>query len=273
LLRRDPHPPFGSGADSRFLNSILVKAWRIRHGILGKSEQGLSLRLPGKVKGTEQKVEVTFKKDCVEVDYVPRVIRDPQSGTGKITVSIDKLYKELARVTKDFARKGIRLTVTGQTSNGQPELDIPINVEVAPIFAGTLKLLYLTGFYFLRDSFLDDPLNPAWRQAIQAETMDALTGSGIRFRATDSGGVPCPLEPSQHCILITNAGPNGHLASAHLFGGKIGVLAVLSEKGQFGMPKSMARMVICEAKESTARGVDIPNFDLAAFGLPASPSF
>jgi hypothetical protein len=67
------------------------------------------------------------------VDYVPRVIRDPQSETGKITVSIDKLYKERARVTKEFAKKGIRLTVTGQTSNGQPQLDIPFNVEAAPI--------------------------------------------------------------------------------------------------------------------------------------------
>jgi hypothetical protein len=123
-------------------------------------------------------------------------------------------------VTKDFGKKGLRLTVTGQTSDGQPELDIPFSVEAAPILAGVLKVLYLTGFYFLGDSFLDDSLNPAWLRAIQAETMEALIGSGIRFSETDSGGVPCPLEPSQHCILITNAGPNGHFASARVFGGQ-----------------------------------------------------
>ena len=103
--------------------------------------------------------------------------------------------------------------------------------------------------------------------------MEALIGSGIRFGETNSGGEPCPLDPSQHLILITNAGTNGHWASAHLFGGQIGIVAQLSANGQFGMPESMARMVICEAKESSARGIDNPNFDLAAFGLPASPSF
>jgi hypothetical protein len=269
----DENSRFGSGADSRFLNSIVVKAWRIHHGILGKAEQELSLRLPGTVKGTDQKVEVTLKKGSAEVDYVPRVVRDRKSGKGKITVSENRLDAELARVTKDFRKKGLRLTVMGQTSDGQPELDIPFSVEAAPILAGVLKVLYLTGFYFLGNSFLDDPLNPAWLRAIQAETMEALIGSGIRFSETDSGGVPCPLEPSQHCILMTNAGPNGHLASAHLFGGQIGIVAQLSAKGQFGMPESMARMVICEAKESSARGIDNPNFDLAAFGLLVSPSF
>lgn len=262
----DENSRFGSGPDSRFLNSIVVKFWRIHHGILGKAEQKLSLRLPGTVKGTDQKVEVTLKKGSTEVDYVPRVVRDRESGKGKITVSEDRLDAELARVTKDFRKKGLSLTVTGQTSeDGQPEVDIPFSVEAAHILAGVLKVLYLTGFYFLGDTFLDDPLNPAWLRAIQAETMDALVRSGVRFRDTDSGGVPCPLEPSQHCILITNAGPNGHWASAHLFGGKIGIIAQLSAKGQFGMPESMARMVICEAKESSARGIDNPNFDLAAF--------
>jgi hypothetical protein len=84
----DENSRFGSGADSRFLNSIVVKAWRIHHGILGKAEQELSLRLPGTVKGTDQKVEVTLKKGSAEVDYVPRVVRDRESGKGKITVRV-----------------------------------------------------------------------------------------------------------------------------------------------------------------------------------------
>jgi hypothetical protein len=119
----------------------------------GKTEQELSLRLPGTVKGTDQKVEVTLKKGSSEVDYVPRVVRDRESEKGKITVSEDRLDAELARVTKDFGKKGLRLTVTGQTSDGRPELDIPFSVEAAPIFAGVLKVLYLAGFYFLGDSF------------------------------------------------------------------------------------------------------------------------
>ena len=70
----------------------------------GKTEQELSLRLPGTVKGTDQKVEVTLKKGSSEVDYVPRVVRDRESGKGKITVSEDRLDAELARVTKDFGK-------------------------------------------------------------------------------------------------------------------------------------------------------------------------
>lgn len=268
----DENSRFGSGPDSRFLNSTVVKAWRIHHGILGKAEQELSLRLPATVKGTDQKVQATLKKGSIEVDYLPRVVSDRETGKGKITVSKDRLDAELARVTRDFAKKGLRLTVTGQSSHGQPELDIPVSVEVAPILAGAPKIIYLTGFYFLGDLFLDDPLNPAWLRAIQAETMEALTGSGIPFSHANSAGVPCPLEPGQHCIFVTNAGPNGHVASAHLFGGQIGIVAQLSENGQFGMPKSMARMVICEAKDCSAKGIDIPNFDLAVFGLSAAPA-
>jgi hypothetical protein len=83
----------------------------------------------------------------------------------------DKLDKELARVTKDFAKKGIHLNVTGETSHGAQELDIPFHVEIAPIWAGILKMLYLTGFYFLGDAFLGDPLNPGWRRAIQPQTI------------------------------------------------------------------------------------------------------
>ena len=261
----DENSRFGSGTDARFLNSIVVKAWRIHHRILGKSDKDLSLRMQGTVKETEQKVEVTLKQGSAEVDYLPRIVRDPGATTGEMKISADKLDKELARVTKDFAKKGIRLTVTGQTSHGLQELDLPFQVELPHIWAGILKMLYLTGCYFLGDSFLDDPLNPAWRRAIQAQTMEELSNSGIRFRQTDSGGSPCPLQPTQHCILLTNAGSHGHLAMAHLFGGQIGVLAVLSEKGQFGMPESMARMVICEATESQIRGMDNPTLSCLTF--------
>ena len=70
----------GSSADSRFLNCDLVRLWRIQHGILGKSEKELGVKLKGKIKGSDQKVEVNFKQNSVEVDYVPRVTRNPERG-------------------------------------------------------------------------------------------------------------------------------------------------------------------------------------------------
>jgi hypothetical protein len=89
---------------------------KIEYGILGKSNKELSVTLKGTIKGKDQKVEVTFKKDSVEVDYVPRVTRVLEKGTARLIVSSNRVEEELARVTRDFARKHIRLTVASETS-------------------------------------------------------------------------------------------------------------------------------------------------------------
>jgi hypothetical protein len=207
--------------------------------------------------GDGQKVEVTFKKDSVEADYVPRVVRNKDGRTGRIIVSADRAEQELVRIMNDFAKKRTRLTVTDQTSR-EAEVDIPFQTDLAPIWAGALKVAYLAAFDFLGDSFLDDPLNSAWRQAIEAETMDTLRQSPIRFQIRLTGAIPCPLHPTQHYVFITVAGTKGRQVILYLFGGQIGIGALLSEKGQFGVPDSASRIIYCDAKDSTVRGFDPP---------------
>jgi hypothetical protein len=97
---------------------------------LGKSDKELSVTLKGTIKGKDQKVEVTFKKDSVEVDYAPRVTRDLEKGTARLIVSSNRVEEELARVTRDFARKHIHLTVASETSIPNPELDLIISMDV-----------------------------------------------------------------------------------------------------------------------------------------------
>jgi hypothetical protein len=198
----DENSRFGREADSRFLNSDIVKLWRIRNGILGRSEKELSLRLKGTLKGKDQKVIVTFKHKSTEVDYVPRLIRNEDGRSGRIVVSADRAEQELVRITNDFAKKQIRLTVKNSASIEMAEIDVPFEIDLAPLWAGALKIAYLTAFDFLGDPFLDDPLNSAWRQAIQAETMNMLKESPIEFQLRITGPVPSPLAPTEHFVYI-----------------------------------------------------------------------
>jgi hypothetical protein len=262
---------FGTGPDSRFLNCDVVKLWRVRCGILGKSDKELSVTLKGTIKGKDQKVEVTFKKNSVEVDYVPRVTRDLEKGTARLIVSSNRVEEELARVTRDFARKHIRLTVASETSIPNPELDLIIPMNVPQIWAGALKVAYLAAFDFLGDSFLDDPLNSAWRQVIEAKTMDTLTQSPIPFQIRLTGAIPCPLQPTQHFVFITAAGAKGRQVIVYLFGGQIGIGALLSEKGQSGVPDSASRIIYCDAEDSTVRGFDPPPDFNPPLGISESP--
>jgi hypothetical protein len=100
-------------------------------------------------------VIVTFKEKSTEVDYVPRLIRNEDGRTGRIVVSADHAEQELVRITNDFAKKRIRLTVTNEVSMEMAEIDIPFGIDLAPLWAGALKIAYLTAFDFLGDLFLD----------------------------------------------------------------------------------------------------------------------
>jgi hypothetical protein len=171
-----------------------------------------------------------------------------------------------------LARKHIRLTVASETSIPDPELDLIIPMNVPQIWAGALKVAYLAAFDFLGDSFLDDPLNSAWRQVIEAETMDTLMQSPIRFQIRLTRSVPCPLQPTQHFVFITAAGAKGRQVIIHLFGGQIGIGALLSETGQFGVPDSASRIIYCYAEDSTVRGFDPPPGFNPPLGLEISES-
>jgi hypothetical protein len=255
---KDANSRFGNGPDSRFLNSDIIKLWRIRNGIFGKSDKNLSLRMNGTVKDQDQKVVVTFRNGSTDVDYAPRFRRSEDGRRGRMIVPADRADEELMRVTNDFGKKGIRLTVTDRSSLGTPQLDIPFEVESAPIWAGALKIGYLAAFDFLGDSFLDDPLNLAWRQAIEAEKMDALTSSPIQFQLR-VGTEPCPLTAVEHFIHITNATPKGRSVVVHLFGSPFTVTALLSQNPKLGVPECLGRVIHCNAKTSHIHGLDGPS--------------
>jgi hypothetical protein len=255
---KDANSRFGSGADSRFLNSDIIKLWRIRNGILGKSDKDLSLRMNGTIKGQKQKVVVTFKNKSTEVDYVPPIRKSEDGRSGRMIVRVDRADAELARITKDHAKKNIRVTVTDSSSLGTPQLDIPFEVESAAIWAGALKIGYLAAFDFLGDSFLDDPLNSAWRQAIEAEKMNVLTSSPIQFQLR-FGTEPCPLTTVEHFIHITNATSKGRSVVVNLFGSPFTVVALLSQNPKLGVPECLGRVIHCNAKTSEMRGLDGPH--------------
>ncbi len=127
------------------------------------------------------------------------------ASTGGIPCRVDQSSLFAVRNEHNSARHRrtcLSLTVASETSISNPELDLIISMDVLQIWAGALKVAYLAAFDFLGDSFLDDPLNSAWRQVIEAKTMDTLTQSPIRFQIRLTGAIPCPLQPTQHFVSL-----------------------------------------------------------------------
>lgn len=263
---RKENSTLGLTTDARFANSKLVELWRSIYGIVGRLDREPRSRLTGTVIETDHRVDVDIRQGPPIVRYRPPVTLNWETMTGTLTGQGDQVEHELKRLIKDLAAKNVKLTVTSTSSRENPTFDLQGTLSLPDMLPGALKIAYLTAFQILGDAFLDDPLNPEWQRVIRATTMPELTiahillGTGqspalfpfMVFSDPWKGLLPI-LSTTEHRVVIQNNGESGVRATVELMGGGLRIQARISRGGDFCLPLSRARIVVCDAKESKVR--------------------
>ncbi len=134
---------FGHTTDGRFINSKFVEMWRAIFGIQGRLDREPRSESRGEVVGTNQAVKVKIRQGAPIVEYDPLVKIDWEARTAKLTAPGDQAEKELQRLKKSLAAKGVRLTTVNKTSREKPLFDLKGSLNLADLLPGALKIAYL----------------------------------------------------------------------------------------------------------------------------------
>jgi hypothetical protein len=260
---------FGHTTDARLVNSKLIEMWRAIYGIKGRLGREPRAELKGEVVGIDQAVKVKIRQGAPIVEYEPLVKIDWEAKTAHLVAPADQSEKELQKLLKRLAAKGIKLTTTNKTLRENPTFDLKGVLELPDVVPGALKIAYLVAFRELDDSFLDDPLNSEWQRVIKTTRMAELViaylvlGAGRSHRLSPfmiseapwAGTFP-DLSETEHRVVIYNAGESGIYAVIELLGGGFKFHCRLSRGGNFKLKESQAKIIVCDAKTSKVRHED-----------------
>jgi hypothetical protein len=179
---------------------------------------------------------------------------DWNAKTATLTAPADQVEKEMKKLTKSLATKGVKLTTVNRTSRERPLFDLKGSLNLAELLPGALKIAYLTAFSVLGEAFLDDPFNSEWQRAIKAKSMAELTisylllGAGRSERffpfvvAESPWNTVLPmLAPTEHRVVVYNPGESGTFATVELFGGGFKIHCRLSRSLELGIPRACGK--------------------------------
>ncbi|MBS0657782.1 MAG: hypothetical protein JSR82_05975 [Verrucomicrobia bacterium] len=130
--------------------------------------------------------------------------------------------------------------------------------EMAAVSAGLAKVAYLAAFEFFGDPFLDDPLNPEWRNLIAALTTGDVSRSELGFtplgpaEALYEAALLPDLGHHEHAITICNFQQNTPLVALKLFGCLSHVFRV-SQSECYGLELLEGQIAICDSVKRTIR--------------------
>ena len=254
---------FGHTTDARLVNSKLIEMWRAIYGIEGRLGREPRAELKGEVVDMDQAVKVKIRQGAPIVEYEPLVKIDWDAKTAKLVAPADQSDKELQKLRKRLAAKGITLTTTNSTLRENPTFDLKDVLKLPDVVPGALKIAYLAAFRELGDSFLDDPLNSEWQRVIKATRMAELViaylvlGAGRSHRLSPFMISEAPwartlpdLSETEHRVVIYSAGQSGIYAVVELLGGRFKFHCRLSRGGNFELQESQAKIIVCDAKKS-----------------------
>lgn len=260
---------FGHTTDARFINSKLIEIWRATFGIQGRLGREPRAELKGEVVGIDHAVKVKIRQGAPIVEYEPLVKIDWEAKTAQLVAPADQSEKELQKLRKRLAPKGVKLTTTNSTLREKPTFDLKGVLKLPDVVPGALKIAYLVAFREFGDSLLDDPLNSEWQRVVRATRMMELViaylvlGAGRSHRFTPfmisevpwAGTLP-DLSQTEHRVVIYNAGESGIYAVIELLGGCFNFHCRLSRGGNFKLRDSQAKIIVCDAKTSKVRRED-----------------
>src|SRR5258708_32673391 len=93
--------------------------WGAIFGIQGRLDREPRSESRGEVVGTNQAVKAKIRQGAPIVEYDPLVKIDWEARTAKLTAPGDQAEKELQRLKKSLAAKGVRLTTRQQDLKGK----------------------------------------------------------------------------------------------------------------------------------------------------------
>jgi hypothetical protein len=247
----------GTLLDAPLVNSPLIAGLRLMHGIKSRSGDP-KWKMKGRVKGTQEQVEVTIPTAGPIATYVRKPIKmDADGKRGTAIFAAPDRDEFLKQLVADFHRKGKDIIFGNEVSVGN-EMELDLSFDIGLVKRALIKIAYAAVYEFLGDEFLKDPLVPEYHKAIFSPSNEVAMTARIHGTAFDSPEmirIMLPdLMPYEHAVSIANIQQRGPIVAVSLFGHSFhSMLALASETSNYGLRVLEGKVAVCDAKAGKTR--------------------
>lgn len=159
---------FGSTIDVALVESDMVRMCSTRLGLRTRSGPS-RLKLRGNLTSDSSEVDLKFSPESVDVRLRSPIVKDESDEIVGVRGYGDDAWKELGRISSDFAKKG-KTVQAGSATPIDGEVLTRVSVNARDIGQGLLKIAYLTNVWLFGDDFIQGGVAAIFR--------DCLTDSG-----------------------------------------------------------------------------------------------
>lgn len=259
-VSKSANEQFGDSIDVALIDSPLIQAVRTELGIRSRSGEP-SWRLHGIVKGTDIKVEVTFRRGQDPIlrveNPVSRDLGDP--NVGLISCSQEDFDGFLQKFIKNHERKGNLVELGPESSLINEPIEFDLSVDLSVIKRALAKIAFASLVHYL-PQYLQDPLVPEWRKLMSGSDAEAKQAKvyGTAFDADQLLPMLFPrLEPYEHAVTVAVLEKPRILVAVTLFGMNFHhIVAVASERETYGLSSLEGRIAVCDARNRSTRFID-----------------
>lgn len=250
----------GDTIDAALINSPLIQAVRTELGIRSRSGEP-TWQLTGTVRGTDTRVELTFRQGQEMIQRVINPITtDVHHPNSKIiSGSKDDFDKFLRTFIRNHERKGHIVELGPETSLINQPLDVDLTFDMAAVKRALGKIAFASLIHYLPE-YINDPLVPEWRKLMSGSPEEAMQARiyGTAFDADQILPTLFPkLQPYEHGVTIGTLQKNRVLVAVSLFGLNFHhIIAVASDHETYGIGELCGRIAICDARNRTTRFID-----------------
>lgn len=217
--------------DAPTANDQLLRFLAMAQGVSSRSGP-LKAVVPGIVAGTNDAIEAQFSHGRLKLKFIKPIETD---GHGRVTsvrgFGADARSKA-NQVAANYAKKGIPLEWGSERTVYRPKLNLGLTTDFALIQRQTFKIAYLTTVRIFGDQAITGMSGQQFRDAIMAETDDALALTKLRVRVNHRLPQIVARSSGHHehaitCVLVPDI---GLMTAVDLFG-SFTLLSISSGQG------------------------------------------
>lgn len=274
---RQANSDLGTKIDAALINSQLIQALRLQHGIRSRSGEP-EWRMRGTLKPSGTEAEITFKANGTVEQRIRKPVKTYEKDHATLVLGPDETKEFLDQFIAGQRKKGRQVLIAERHKElGFYEVDI--SIDLLAIKRAMAKISFAALYEFLGDKFLSDPLIAEWRKVIASSDREEVTYARIRgaaFLESPLLDVIMPdLQPHEHAVVIANLQQTGPVCAVTLFGkGFHNMVTIASESSNMGLGVGQGQVVVCNAKSKTIQKLDFfsevllkKSFDPAALNM------